>query len=139
MFYFQKPSGSSENYDNVTKQMSVRAENILNTQRHSRLGIVSTVIGAALPVLLIIFVTLLIVLGSRKDTIGNYVAGAGLIFSLIAPLLHLLGAGLGIGGLFTKNTKKLFPVVGTVLNIMLGISGVLLWVLVISNLSYGFR
>lgn len=119
--------------------MSGPIDNDLNPPRHSRLGIASTVIGVVLPVLLVIFIGLLIVLGSRKNTFGNYVAGAGLIFSVIAPLLHLIGAAFGVGGLFTKNTKKLFPVVGTVLNIMLGISGVLLWVLVISNLSYGFR
>ncbi len=139
MRLFHLYSSTAKNCDNVSKLMSAPIENVLNPPRHSRLGIVSTVIAVAIPVLLVIFIGLVVVLGSRKNTFGNYFAGAGLIFSLIAPVLHLIGAALGVGGLFTKNTKKLFPVFGTVLNIMLGISGVLLWVFVISNLSYGFR
>lgn len=114
-------------------------DNSINEKRHSRLGLASVIVGAALPVLLVLFIVFTIALGTRKNSMGSYIGIAGLIFSVIAPLLHLVGAGLGIGGLFTKNTKKFYPVVGTILNIMLGISGVLLWILVISNLKFGFH
>lgn len=134
-----KSLNESETYATVALQMSVYVEETLDTLRHSRLGIVSTIIGAALPVLLVIFVAIALIFGTSINSTGNYIGFAGLIFSVFAPLLHFIGAGLGIGGLFTKNTKKVFPVVGTILNIMLGISGVLLWVLVISSLSFGFR
>ena len=119
--------------------MSFQNENIADARRHSKLGIASTIIGAAIPVLLVIFFASLFMMNTRKNSFGSYVAGVGLIFAFIAPGLHLVGALLGIGGFFTKPTKKLFPVVGTILNILLGISGVLLWVLVLSNFKYGFN
>lgn len=120
--------------------MSVPQENMQVNVRHSRLGIVSVIIGAALPVLLAAFFISIAILQAQKiKSIGNIVAVGGVLFSVAAPLLHLVGAGLGIWGSFTKNTKKVFPVVGTILNILLGISGVLLWILVISNLKFGFH
>ena len=119
--------------------MSFQNEEITATRRHSKLGIASTIISLAIPVLLVIFFASLLMMDTRKNSFGSYVAGVGLIFAFIAPGLHLVGALLGIGGFFTKPTKKLFPVIGTILNILLGISGVLLWVLVLSNFTYGFN
>ncbi len=125
--------------DIVAFKMSFQHEDITTARRHSKLGIASTITGAAIPVLLILFFAALLLMDVKKNSPGSYVAGAGLIFAVIAPVLHLVGALLGIGGFFTKTTKKTFPVIGTVLNILLGISGVLLWILVLGNFRYGFR
>ena len=109
------------------------------SMRNSRLGIVSVTIGAVLPLILVIFIISLFLSGSRKSSAANLVMSAAMLFAVAAPFLHFLGAAIGIGGLFTKKTKKVCPVVGTILNIMLGISGLLLWALLISKMSWGFR
>ena len=47
----------------------------------------------------------------------------------VAPLLHTTGLVLGIVGAFLKNSKKLFPVLGIVLNILPLIFAAIIWIL----------
>lgn len=119
--------------------MQAPAENNYKTEFHSKLGIASTIIAILTPLILVLFFVAILILDVRKNTVGSYVAGAGLMFSLAAPAAHFAGAGIGLAGIFARSRRKFFPVVGMILNILLGTSGVLLWILVLSNLKWGFR
>ncbi|MCO6510453.1 MAG: hypothetical protein J5I65_06635 [Aridibacter famidurans] len=110
----------------------------MTTIRHSRLGIASAIIAGAVPLSLVLLYALGIALGTRKGSPGNVVIIVAVVFSLLGPFAHLVGAGLGIGGLFT-NRRKLFPVTGTVLNLILGLGGALILVWVARSITYGFR
>ena len=112
---------------------TVTSESRLN---HSRLGIASVVIGVGIPIILVCLFALGILLG--KSELAKYVGLAAVIFAVLSPLQHLIGSILGISGFFT-NTKKLFPLIGTILNMLLGISGVLLIWLFLENMTWGFR
>ncbi|MEZ5429506.1 MAG: hypothetical protein R2747_24895 [Pyrinomonadaceae bacterium] len=113
--------------------------NPVGPKRHSRLGIASVIIGATLPFLLIALAVLGVALGTGKKSIGSYF-GLGFVFlGLAGPLIHLIGLGLGVGGLISKKTKKFFPVTGAILNALLGISGVLIIYFIIMNLTWGFH
>ncbi|MBS1793089.1 MAG: hypothetical protein JSS81_04500 [Acidobacteria bacterium] len=105
-------------------------------RNHSRLGIASTVIGILLPVLLILFVVAGVFLGTRKGTVGNSIMVVLLIVSLTFPFLHLLGLIFGLIGLFSKTTKKAFPVIGTLLNALLLTAAVLIVVFTFENLKF---
>jgi hypothetical protein len=47
----------------------------------------------------------------------------------VAPVLHTIGLVLGIVGVFLKESKKLFPVLGIILNVLPVIFSALLWIL----------
>lgn len=94
-------------------------------KRHSRLGIVSVVIGFLLPVLLVFFIMTGAMLDAKKDSIGNDILVAYVLISLTFPFLHLLALILGIIGIFSKKTKKLLPISGAIIN------GVLLLLVVV--------
>lgn len=104
-------------------------------KRHSRLGIVSTVIGLLLPVLLVFFIIVAISLDIKKNTLGNDIVVAGLLITLTFPVVHLIALILGIIGLCFKNTKKLFPVIGTILNAILMLAGIGIFILALELFS----
>ncbi len=109
-------------------------------QKHtSRLGVASLVIGVVTPFLLVLFLFLSILLGSKKGTVGSAFAMVFLIIGLLAPFLHLTGFILGLCGWISKKTQNLFPIAGTILNAFLGVCGILIIYLLITNLTYGFR
>lgn len=114
-------------------------ENILLKKGHSRLGIASVIMSVAIPVILILFLIVSLALGTRRDSVGNYFAMAFAGFGLVAPVLHLVGMVLGLSGLISKRTKNLFPVIGIILNIFLGVLGVVIIFLIITNITWGFR
>lgn len=107
--------------------------------RHSWLGIVSVVIAVGLPALLILFLIIAALLGSKKGSVGSIIGVGFVVVGLSAPLLHFVGFVLGAIGWYSRKTRKLFPVVGTILNAILGISGIILIYLFISNFTWGFR
>lgn len=119
--------------------MIPQTENPAAPQRHSRLGIASVVIGASLPLLLIFLIVAGGILEANKIALGNYLLIGFAVIGMAGPLIHLIGFGLGLGGLISKKTKKVFPVTGAILNALLGISGILIIYLVISNLKFGFH
>ena len=112
-------------------------------KRHSRMGIASIIIGGGLPLL----VTALIVISWASYEIADslifykisdetgtkflHTLSDGAIKLLFvvgfrAPLLHLMGLILGLFGAFSKGTKKKFSIAGIVLNLILGLIGVVL-------------
>lgn len=93
-------------------------------KRHSRLGIVSTVIGLLLPILLVFCLAVAFSLDAKKNTIGNDIVAASLLITLTFPVVHLIALVLGIVSLCFKNTKKLFPITGTILNAILLLAGI---------------
>ncbi len=116
-----------------------RSENLIADRHNSRLGIASVAIGVLVPTVLISLVVASIALGTRRGSIGNYFGIGFVFFGLFAPLLHLLGSILGFVGLLSKKTKNLFPAIGTILNTLLGIIGILIIWLILQNMSWGFR
>jgi hypothetical protein len=107
-------------------------------RKHSKLGLSSLIIALAVPVLLVLLIVLAMLMPTPLSTPRDIIGISTLVFALLAPLFHLVGAVLGVAGWLTRK-RKLFPVVGTVLNLMLGVSGVLLWTLFISNMTCGFN
>lgn len=97
------------------------------TKPHSKLGIASCVIA------LITFLILLLVMfywlirspcpGCSEDLKG-YIMLVGLVVMLVVPIpAHLVGLILGAVSLFFPNRKKLFPIIGVILNLIFGAIG----------------
>jgi p-aminobenzoyl-glutamate transporter AbgT len=108
----------------------------ITEKRHSRLGIASVAIGIILPVLLVLFIVAGIFLGTRKGTTGNDIVVVLMLISLSFPLFHLIAFVFGIIGIFSKKTKKLFPIIGTIINALLLLIGVLVIVFFAANLKF---
>ena len=94
---------------------------IIKTKKHSVLGIISVIIGI---VMVIAFFTLLILTqvsesyspGSmNEDSPVAIYTGAAM---LGIGILNFIGAILGLIGIFQKNSKKLFPVAGAIINLL---------------------
>lgn len=111
--------------------MTDQTDNPLADKPHSRLGIASLVIGIAVPILIAVFFLIAMLLGSSKTSIGGYIATGVVFFALSAPLIHLLGVIFGVIGWLSKKTKNLYPMIGTVLNAVLMIIGILLVLLMV--------
>ncbi len=114
----------------------IEQANIQTAQkRHSRLGIVSVVIGFLLPVLLAFFILTGAMLDAKKGTLGNDILVAYLLISLTFPFLHLAAFILGLIGIFSKKTKKLLPISGMIINGFLLLMVVIFATLISSSLS----
>ena len=115
--------------------MTEQTGDLLLVKRHSRLGIAATAIAVILPILLVVLIfgggALLSTMkkGNNEDT----VAVSLLLTILSFPLIHLLGLIFGLIGLFSKKTKKLFPIIGSILNAGLLLLGVAIIVLILVN------
>ena len=105
-------------------------------RRISKLGIASFLIALGFPFLLLLLVAILAVLSILQEHghgpfFDNQV-GDEILLVLIAfgglggPLVHFVGLGIGIGGAFQRERKRLFGILGIVLN------GILLLLLAIS-------
>ncbi|MEZ5346301.1 MAG: hypothetical protein R2681_12190 [Pyrinomonadaceae bacterium] len=110
-----------------------------SVKRNSKLGIASVVISIAVPALWITVIAAAMIIGTYSRTFGTSFGIGGAIFAILAPAMHFVGAIIGIAGFFSKETKNFYPAVGTVLNLLLGISGVLLITLIASNLKFGLH
>ena len=108
----------------------------ITEKRHSRLGIASTAIGIALPVLLVLFIVAGVFLGTQKGTTGNDVMVVLMLISLSFPFLHLMALVFGIIGWASKKTKNLFPVAGVILNGFFLLAGIFLVFFIITNLKF---
>lgn len=97
------------------------------TKPHSKLGIASCVIA------LITFLIFLIAIGFWlngfrcpvcSEDMKGYIMLVGIGVVLVVPIpTHLVGLILGIVSLFFPNRKKLFPIIGIVLNLIFGVIG----------------
>ena len=99
-------------------------------KRHSRLGITSTIIGAGLPILLTVLTLININLPDRyigrADLLGSlkyFFEGFWSGVAVIALPLHLVGLIFALVGIFSTNTKKGFPAAGIILNLIFGLIG----------------
>lgn len=93
-------------------------------KNHSRLGVASFVIGVVLPILMTIFIISGFFLDTKRNSVGSDVLSVIFVISLTFPILHLVGLILGIIGLFVKTKKRLFAVIGTILNAVLLLVGI---------------
>ncbi len=97
------------------------------TQKHSRIGIASFVIGIV--AVLILCLAFLLAFGYgfsmasqnpsfQVDQSSPTVLALGVLIC-ISPILSLVGLGLGIGAAMQKNDRKLFGIIGLVLNLLI--------------------
>lgn len=107
-------------------------------RKHSRLGIASTIMALTLPPLL---TTLLFgaVSTNTKTSVGTGLSLTFIVVGLAGPLIHLVGLIMGIVGATFKDTNKLFPILGIVLNLFLGVLGVAIIFFLLKNLPVGFH
>ncbi len=108
-------------------------------ERLSRLGIASIVIAIALPILFICPIIIAAVIDTPSSSWSKIFFTVGFVFGAIAPLMHLVGVIFGIIGLTSKKTKKLFPIIGTAVNSLLLVIGLLMIGFILSNLKFGFH
>lgn len=98
-----------------------------DTRKHSRIGIASSVIGIVAALIFCLAFILAFGYGFsmvaqnpsfQVDQSSPTVLSLGLVMC-ISPLLSLIGVGLGIGGVVQKNDKKIFGIIGLVLNLLI--------------------
>jgi len=100
----------------MTASMPIQSTPTAPVRRHSRLGITSLLLALGFPfLLLIIFVVMLIF--SEQIENGAFVGFVTILAASIAAVaVHLTGVILGIAGVYKKENRKLFPVLGIVFN-----------------------
>jgi hypothetical protein len=111
----------------------------MTPRRHSRLGIASVILGIILPVLLVSFIVASGWLELDRNRMRNDIEGYLIVVSLSFPVLHLVALIFALIGIFSKKTKKVFPVIGIVINTLLMAAGIALIVFIISILSIPVR
>jgi len=98
-----------------------------DSRKHSRIGIASFVIG--LLAVLMICLAILLAFGYgfsmaiqnpnfQVDQKSPIIMALGLLIC-ISPVLSLVGIGVGIGAVVQNNDKKLFGILGLVLNLLI--------------------
>lgn len=96
------------------------------TKPHSKLGIASCVIG--LTTFLIFLLVMVFWLngfwcpGCFGEIESQFIIGS-LAVMLLTPIPALVGLILGAVSLFFPNRRKLFPIIGVVLNLIIGVIG----------------
>ncbi|MBN2180756.1 MAG: hypothetical protein JW715_02490 [Sedimentisphaerales bacterium] len=96
-------------------------------KKHSRMGIASFIIALAqgfITLLVIIFAGILAATARQYDNEAAF-AFVGL-FIILGMIAHLVGAVLGIAGAIQSSRKKVFAIIGLILNI-----AVLLFIIVL--------
>jgi hypothetical protein len=125
--------------------MNESAKNLIAPKTHSKLGIASIIIG----IVIIGFGVLWYLMSYlffdqmfgppryRVTRVMNFTA-VSIGIAIFFAILHLVGIGFGIAGWISKKTHNLFPIIGTVFNLLLIIGDILLivwwfFILVIAN------
>lgn len=108
------------------------------SRKHSRLGMASTIMALTLPPLL---TTLLFgaVSTDTKTSVGTGLSLTFIILGLAGPLIHLVGLIMGLVSVTFKDTNKLFPILGIILNLFLGTLGVAIIFFMLKHLPVGFH
>ena len=88
------------------------------SRKHSKLGIVSLGIAIGFPFLLVVLFVISILLEGRIEhrLVQKLDTTLGLIAIIGGPLAHFAGLVLAIAGAFQKDRKRLFAIIGIVLN-----------------------
>jgi hypothetical protein len=97
------------------------------TQKHSRLGIASFVIGLVSLIIFCLAVVLAfgygVSIASSSPSVQSLEASPTILafglMMLISPFLGLVGAVLGFVAVFQKDKKKLFGILGIVVNLLI--------------------
>ena len=93
--------------------------------RHSRWGVFSFIVS-----MIMTFVGFLVLQGDYYINIGAYINIVILLYC-IYPVGILLGLGLVFAGFREKNRKRLFPVLGLIINVLASFPMLLMWVLML--------
>ena len=100
-------------------------------KRHSKLGIASIIIGVGLPLFVVVLAISFFVSGDPykpktdfTNVLNKFFSTVLLIVGLLAPPLHLTGLIFGLIGVFSKQNKKLFSIIGIILNLIFLVFGV---------------
>lgn len=104
-------------------------------KKHSVLGIISVLIGVVMIIAFFTLVVLTQVSESYKPGSMNEESPVAMFTGLAMlgiAVINLIGAGLGLIGIFQKTSKKLFPVAGAFINLLFlfGMIGVFIMALV---------
>ena len=97
---------------------------------HSKLGMASCVIGITM---FLIMFGLVIASFFVEDVTDNYKITRGVLDTTVGVAIllpvptHLIGLIIGVVALFFPNRKKLFSIVGAILNFIFGLFGFVLW------------
>ncbi|HMS42304.1 MAG TPA: hypothetical protein PKE69_18875 [Pyrinomonadaceae bacterium] len=91
---------------------------------HSRLGVASFLVSVILPILMTVFSIITFSIDTKRNSVGSDIVLILLVISLTFPILHFVGLTLGIAGIFVKTKKRLFAVIGTILNAVLLLVGI---------------
>lgn len=96
----------------------------------SKLGLASFLIAIGTFTFVIVLFIMVMAFDNHRSQVGESLTNFWLVsFFILAPLAHLVGTILGIIVLFQKQRKKVFAILGIILNIAfvaLGLSVVLL-------------
>lgn len=98
--------------------------------KHSKLGIASCLIAIGMFCLMTVLTGASYFVGSITDDhqqIGAVWIIAGTSALLLPIPVHLVGLLLGVIALFLPNRRKLFPILGTILNLVFAIGSVWPW------------
>jgi hypothetical protein len=111
--------------------MKTDSDDLANNRIHPKTGLISfglAIVAGAITLLLFI-ISLIPEDGTYSEQRFNKIF---LIFALaMAPILHFAGLGLGIIGAFTKNSKKVFPILGIIFNGLPVICVLVIWILLL--------
>ena len=108
--------------------MNAAFDDSANKRTHPKTGLISfgLAIGSGAITLLLLVVSFIPESGTYTEQRFNKIL---FVFALImAPVFHLAGLTLGIIGAFSKNSKKVFPILGIIFNSLPLILAVAVWV-----------
>lgn len=95
-------------------------------KKHSILGIVSCVIGCLM--FFVFFVAVISAFLFELKMLPKELGGLYLLVILILPIpVHIFGLVLGAVTIFFPNRKKLFPILGTVSNLIFALASLYPW------------
>jgi hypothetical protein len=100
------------------------------TIKHSKLGIASCVVGVSMFALMSVLVGASYFISHVTEDhqqIGVVWIVADTSALLLPIPVHFIGLVLAVVGLFLPNRKKLFPIIGTLLNLVLGMGSIWPW------------
>src|SRR5207302_2799213 len=100
-------------------------------RKHSKLGIASFLVALGFPLLLLVlFVIPAVGYGRIDNQKDDEIFLIVIIFGgLGAPIIHFVGLVIGIAGAFQKERKRLFAILGIVLNGILVLLLAISWIL----------
>ena len=105
--------------------------------KHSKLGIASCIIAIAM------FLIMGMLIGASyfvsSVTEDHQQIGAVWVITDVSALflpipVHFIGLILGVVGLFLPNRRRVFPIIGTLLNLVLGIGSIWPWLYFLSHM-----